>query len=316
MMNALLTPGDWEFLSAYLDGQLTEAEQRRAQAVLARRADLRQGYEELRRTRAVLRAAPRRRAPRNFTLTPAMVRQVRPVFRWGWAPSFRLASALATFLFVLSFFFRLSPAGLPAMAPMTAPAPLAAQSGRVMQEKTQLDSSTTPPIIIWNDSGRGNAPAGAGDGVGSGPTRAPAAGKAVQGDADPTTPASRGASAELNPPAAAAAGGKTPTPLLKSAAAPALQSTTAAAQEDLAASGATGPILGVAPTGERGQAVSDVYSGTEALGNWRVQAAPSDDASSRQAQAPSMWIWLQAGLAGMALVCGLAAYVLWWRSRH
>ena len=86
-MNPPLTPKDWELISTYLDGQLTGTEKRLLMDQLALRPELNQGLEELRRTRAVLRAAPRRRAPRNFTLTPAMVSQTRRRFSWGWAPS-------------------------------------------------------------------------------------------------------------------------------------------------------------------------------------------------------------------------------------
>jgi len=164
-MNAPLTPQDWEFLSTYLDGQLSPAEARRAQDVLARRPELGPALDELRRTRAVLRAASRRRAPRNFTLTPAMARQARPRswFHFGWAPSLRFTSALATLLLVLSFFVRLPATGLPA-APLAAQAPMAAQAdGFAAQEKAAANEASVPPIIIWNDGGRGAAGLGAGD---------------------------------------------------------------------------------------------------------------------------------------------------------
>jgi hypothetical protein len=99
---------------------------------------------------------------------------------------------------------------VPAMAPMTAPAPLAAQSDRTLQEKSQVQGANTPPIIIWNDSGRSGGPLGAGGGMGGSPTGAAAAGMPVPATSDTTT-------AELDPAASAAAA--TPTPVMKSAAA-------------------------------------------------------------------------------------------------
>jgi hypothetical protein len=292
-MNAPLTPGDWEFLSAYLDGQLTEAEKRRAQDLLARRADLRQAFEELRRTRAALRAAPHRRAPRNFTLTPAMARQARSAFHWGWVPSFSFASALAAVLFVLSFIFRLSPLGLPAMAPMAAPAPLAVQSERAAQQKNLAESPTAAPLILWNDPG--SASSGAGGGLAAG---APLVDQALA--ATPETAAQVYASPAT----------PTPTPPLKSAAAP--QATTNTAQDNQTSSAAASPILGVAPTEAQGQIVTDAYR--QADQPQTVEAAPYAVASP--APASLNWTWVQAGLAGIALVCGLAAFILWWRSRH
>jgi hypothetical protein len=95
---------EWEALSAFLDNQLNEKDRRRLEARLKQDADLQEALSGLRQTRAVLRSQPKVRAPRNFTLTPAMVgqkSQARSVPRTY--PMFRMASALATLLFV--FFF-------------------------------------------------------------------------------------------------------------------------------------------------------------------------------------------------------------------
>jgi anti-sigma factor RsiW len=100
-MTKQISPRDWEALSAYLDGQLTPKERQKLEARLQLGGDLRSALEELRRTRAVVRAHLPMRSPRNFTLTPAMAGlpfRKRP--DTGWFPALRLASALSSLLFV------------------------------------------------------------------------------------------------------------------------------------------------------------------------------------------------------------------------
>src|SRR5512142_1758722 len=72
-MRAQISNRDYEQLSAYIDGQLSPAERRKLEERLRARTDLQVALDEMNRTRSLLRSAPRRRAPRNFTLTPAMV---------------------------------------------------------------------------------------------------------------------------------------------------------------------------------------------------------------------------------------------------
>ena len=95
-----ISPREWEALSAFLDKELGEREQKRLEARLETDQDLQQALEELSRTRALLRSQPKMRAPRNFTLTPEMagIRERRPPRTY---PFFRFASALATVLLVL-----------------------------------------------------------------------------------------------------------------------------------------------------------------------------------------------------------------------
>jgi anti-sigma-K factor RskA len=93
---------EWEALSAYLDKQLSARERSRLEARLRESSELRQALQELQRVRTFLRSQPKMRAPRNFTLTPEMVgMRRRPVQRSRAYPVFRLASVLATILFVL-----------------------------------------------------------------------------------------------------------------------------------------------------------------------------------------------------------------------
>ena len=103
-MTTQIAPRDWEILSAYLDNQLNDKERNRLEMQLQGNLELRQALEEMRRTRTILRHAPRLRAPRNFTLTPNMAgRRQDSRALPGAYPVLQLASVLATvFFFVVS----------------------------------------------------------------------------------------------------------------------------------------------------------------------------------------------------------------------
>jgi hypothetical protein len=91
---------DVEQLSAYLDGNLSEAETARLEIRLRSEPGLGAVLEDLRQARAALRRTPQRRAPRNFTLTPKMAGLKPPVPRS--VPVLSWASAVAMLLFVCS----------------------------------------------------------------------------------------------------------------------------------------------------------------------------------------------------------------------
>lgn len=91
---------DLETLSAYLDGQLTSGEKVRLESRLKTEPELTAALGGLSEVRAVLRRAPRRRAPRRFTLTPKMAGVKPPVPRL--VPAFSWASAVAALFFILT----------------------------------------------------------------------------------------------------------------------------------------------------------------------------------------------------------------------
>jgi hypothetical protein len=97
MVKRMPSPRDVEILSSYLDNQLSTAERKRLETRLRQEPALLQELEALRRTRLMIRALPRRRAPRNFTLTPDMASA-----RTGAAPRpmFGLFAAVAAVLLV------------------------------------------------------------------------------------------------------------------------------------------------------------------------------------------------------------------------
>ena len=74
MTKSQLSPRDIEQLSAYLDGALRPRQRAALEKRLHTHYTLRKTYEEMHKTRLLLRSAPRLRAPHNFTLTPQLVR--------------------------------------------------------------------------------------------------------------------------------------------------------------------------------------------------------------------------------------------------
>jgi len=117
-----MNPRDLELLSAYLDGQLTPSDSARLESRLASDESLHAALDNLRATRGLLHQLPSRRAPRNFTLTPKMAGIKPPTPRA--VPAFRFATAIATFLFVITFVINgLISLSAPTLA--AAPAPFA-----------------------------------------------------------------------------------------------------------------------------------------------------------------------------------------------
>lgn len=101
---------DYELLSAYLDGQLTTAEQAALETRLEVDAALRGELAALRQTVALVRGLPVRRAPRNFTLTPAMAGTPR-LLVFPTSAAFSALSAVAAMVLVLAGFALLGQSG-------------------------------------------------------------------------------------------------------------------------------------------------------------------------------------------------------------
>lgn len=104
------TPEDLEMLSAYLDGHLTPSEREALEARLAQDSDLRAELQGLHETVVLLQALPRLKAPRNFTLDPAVYgnqerAKVLPISRrviWGLGG---MVAAAAALMLVIGVFF-------------------------------------------------------------------------------------------------------------------------------------------------------------------------------------------------------------------
>lgn len=92
---------DIEQLSEYVDGQLNESESKRLKDRLESDRELDSVLTDLSFSRNLLRQLPKRKSPKNFTLTRQMVGLKPPLPKTY--PLFRLATIFATVLFVFSF---------------------------------------------------------------------------------------------------------------------------------------------------------------------------------------------------------------------
>jgi hypothetical protein len=90
-----------ELISAYLDGQLPDAQRAEVRRRLAQDAAFKQAFEDLRMTRLALRRAPQIKRRRSFTLTPDMI--ARPARVFGLQATSRLVAMVATVLLVAVF---------------------------------------------------------------------------------------------------------------------------------------------------------------------------------------------------------------------
>ena len=117
---------DVEQLSAYLDGQLSQAEMSRLEIRIKSEPAIAAVLADLREARTILRRTPKRRLPRNFTLTPKMAGIKPPVPRA--VPVFGWASAAAMLLFVFTLGSNLlGRISFGAAAPMLSAAPMTSE---------------------------------------------------------------------------------------------------------------------------------------------------------------------------------------------
>lgn len=160
-MTKPISQRQWEALSAYLDGELNPKERERLEGQLRSRIELQESLDELRRTRQVLRKTPRRKAPRNFTLTPSMVGSPSLSNQAvGWFTTLRFSSALASLLLVLvllsDFIIHRTPAVNFEMA--AAPAP-AERSQFVITEEVEMAEAPQAEALELDEGVETEAPA-------------------------------------------------------------------------------------------------------------------------------------------------------------
>ena len=160
----------WTELSAYIDGQLPPKKAARLEKRLSQDSALRVEYQDLLRTRSMLRSLPKRRVPRNFTLTPDMVRAPRRRISTFLVPILRFSSSAAALMLALTFALEFMGGG-PLMAKMAqdaAPAP----AMEMMMEAAPAETAEEPMILLWGQQpapGLGGAMAPEANGLGGGP---------------------------------------------------------------------------------------------------------------------------------------------------
>jgi hypothetical protein len=171
MMSERQRVRELEQLSAFLDGELNETEQKQIESRLASEAELHEVYEGLRKTKLLFSRLRRVRAPRSFALTPEMVKvrkQKRPFFtgvRWA-------TSAAAILLVVIFGAEQLFGNMLAASAPMAAEPvfeslEMEQDTATLAEEEPNTKAAEPEPLIIWGVPGAGGG-GDAVDGLGGG----------------------------------------------------------------------------------------------------------------------------------------------------
>jgi hypothetical protein len=142
---------DIEQLSASLDGQLSQAEKTRLESRIKTNPELVAALDDLRQARSILRRIPKRRAPRNFTLTPKMAGIRPPVPRA--VPVLSWASAVAMLLFVCTLGTNLlGQFSFGSAAPMMAAAPMGIGGGPAATEAPAMLLTEAPVVVETYDN--------------------------------------------------------------------------------------------------------------------------------------------------------------------
>jgi anti-sigma factor RsiW len=150
-----LTEQDYELLSAYLDGELSASDQASLEARLQSEPLLRQELNSLRQTVAMIRQLATLRAPRNFTLTHAMLPPKKAAPRrtaFFASGMFSALSSAAAVVLVLLGVFLYGQQGRDALvAPMMMSMPPADSSQTARQApviiQTESEAPTMPALL-------------------------------------------------------------------------------------------------------------------------------------------------------------------------
>ena len=135
-------PRDIEQLSAYLDGQLDSSDSTRLESRISSDPELASVLSDIRAARGILRKMPKRKAPRNFTLTRKMV-GLKPPLPQSYS-FFRFSTAIASILLLLTF----AANSIPRMS-FSASAPLAQEAygiGGGGAAATEAPMATEPSV--------------------------------------------------------------------------------------------------------------------------------------------------------------------------
>jgi hypothetical protein len=291
-MKPVISPREWETLSAYLDGQLSKPRKAAFDRELATRPELELALRELQKLKLILHSVPLIKVRRNFMVKPGAAKPTHlPIL----VPVFRMVSAIAGVAVVVLLAIDLLPAlSLGAMAPKAA-APFSLEMANAAE-----DYAAAPQIIIWE--GQAYYPTETAIGLGGG---GPGVGG---GSAEGSTTNYAGIPTPMTPPAAMmVVPESTQSAELFTKADQFTQPTTEPTPEPTAFSpteapavirrtAGSSPILGVAPTEQQG-----TFTYTEPV----VAEQPT-------AKNPSFPLIhkVEIGLGALALALGIASAIL------
>lgn len=204
---AMISEQDFELLSAYVDGELSEAERAALEARLHAEADLRRELAALYLTLAMVKQLPTLSAPRNFTINaqgkpqtnvlpfapPSVQYERRAAPRWWVIPATTGVSAVAAAAAAVMLVFGLM-LMLNSGAPTASEVPLnqsVALGGTAVETLPSAPDATSAqerqfgtPLPSEGAIDMGDGAAGAGGGGGAGGAPDVAGGVPIQGDED------------------------------------------------------------------------------------------------------------------------------------
>lgn len=131
-----LTHKEIKMINDLLDGQLPADKAKQAFLQIEQDAALRAAYDKLRWTKSLLRQAPRRRVPHNFTLTRQMAQEATGFYKLR-RQTFSIAGAMASFLFVVLLAVQLVPLGMRNFLPM----------GMKSEDIAMMDEAAAPQMM-------------------------------------------------------------------------------------------------------------------------------------------------------------------------
>jgi len=153
---------EMEWLSDYMDDRLSAEDKAAFNKLISEDQSLNISLETLETSRVLLKTAPKRSAPHNFTISATVASKLRkqrinvPILRFSSA----FSTALSIIIFAFAFFFNRQ-AILPSSMIIAAPA---------AEKSVAEEAAAQPQIILWGDQthGGGGGPAPFGKGGGGG----------------------------------------------------------------------------------------------------------------------------------------------------
>lgn len=165
MMSERQRAKELEQLSAYLDGQLNETEQKQIESRLAAEPELKEMYAGLRNTKLLFDRVRRVHAPHSFALTPEMVKVRKQ--KLPFPATIRWATSLAAILLVVMFGAEFIMSGSFAAKSEMADAPMLeyaiVEDQAAMEEEMPNEKAAVEPLIIWGAPASVGGSGGGGD---------------------------------------------------------------------------------------------------------------------------------------------------------
>lgn len=148
-----MTEQDLLLLSAYIDDELAEAERRALESRLATEPELQAELTALQQTVALIQQMPIRQAPRNYTITPAMVQdRRRRIIPLPWA----VAAAAALTLII----------GIVIINPFASDEESSSVGQATTTEQQEIADAPSPEVLPTKESfANGSGGAGGGNGL-------------------------------------------------------------------------------------------------------------------------------------------------------